>query len=340
MTISVEWLDDWNDAAARAGGALDRAHQPCLFDRLDWYRLTATHLFAGPPPRILHACNGASSVWLMLAEDGPRSVAPLVRWYGLAWRPIPAGPGPHDALLDAALRALAGRYDHAAFHPLAGDETPALEAALRRTGWTGFADRISTNWTIDIGDRDFAAYWRDRPGQLRNTTARRMRRHGLDIAIHRTIDDALWRDYEAVYAASWKPAEGSMPFLRALAQREAAAGTLRLGIARNPEGRAIASQYWLVENDVATIHKLAHREDAKAQSPGTILSHAMFRSAIDEDRVARIDFGLGDEPYKAEWMDTPRPVFRLDAWRPRSWRGLRGIARARAARLVRGLGSR
>lgn len=131
-----------------------------------------------------------------------------------------------------------------------------------------------------------------------------------------------------------------MPFLRALAEQEGAAGTLRLGIARDGHGRAIAAQFWLVENGIATIHKLAHREGAREISPGTILSHAMFRAAIDEDRVHRIDFGLGDEPYKAEWMDTANPIYRIDAYRPGSARGLAGIGRERAARLVRRLRGR
>ncbi len=132
-------------------------------------------------------------------------------------------------------------------------------------------------------------------------------------AIHSTsefsssFDADIWTAYEDVYAASWKPAEGSLSFLRALGEQEAAAGTLRLGVARDATGRAVAAQLWLVENGVATIHKLAHREDAKAGSPGSLLSHAMFRAAIADDRVRRIDFGLGDEPYKADWVDTPEP---------------------------------
>ena len=75
---------------------------------------------------------------------------------------------------------------------------------------------------------------------------------------------AAWADYEAVYAASWKPEEGSPAFLRALAEQEGAAGTLRLGIARRG-GRPVAAQLWTVESGVATIHKLAYVEDERAR---------------------------------------------------------------------------
>jgi hypothetical protein len=338
MTIKVEMLDDWDRIAARAGNLLDRAHQPCLFDRLDWYHLMGAHLYPQVPPTVLHAESGDASGWLFLVDDGPRRGISLSRWYGLSWRPILADEA--DPLLDGLLRKAADRYDHLVLHPLHSEEAPRLADALRRTGWQTFCDRVSTNWRIDVTGKRFADYWHERPGQLRNTAARRIRRYPLDIAIHRRFDEAAWEDYAAIYADSWKPSEGSMPFLRTLAEQEGAAGTLRLGIAKDRHGRAIAAQLWLVENDVATIHKLAHREGAKEVSPGTILSHAMFRAAIDEDRVTRIDFGLGDESYKAEWMDMPNPVYRIDAYRPGSVRGLAGIGRERAARLVRRLRGR
>ena len=164
--------------------------------------------------------------------------------------------------------------------------------------------------------------------------ARRARSHPVDIAIRTRFDAAAWAEYEAVYAASWKPAEGSLPFLRDLAEQEGAAGTLRLGIA-HADGRAVAAQLWLVEYGIATIHKLAHREDAKAGSPGSLLSHAMFAHAIDIDHVHRIDFGLGDEPYKADWVEDHAPVWRIDAWRPFTQAGLAGLARHHAGRLAR-----
>ncbi|MBA2935847.1 GNAT family N-acetyltransferase [Sphingomonas sp. CGMCC 1.13654] len=335
MTASVEWLNDWDRIAAAAGDTLDRARQPRLFDRLDWYRLMGEHLYPGDPPSVLHLSDGASASWLFLVDDGSRRGLALSKWYGLSWRPVV-----DEGYLDILLRFAAKRHDHLVLQPLDARETTRLESALGRSGWQTFCDRVSTNWTIDVAGKSFADYWRERPGQLRSTAARRMRRYPLGIRIHRVFDEAAWLDYEAIYADSWKPDEGSMPFLRALAEQEGAAGTLRLGIASDDQGRAIAAQLWLVENGIATIHKLAHREGAKHISPGTILSHAMFRAAIDEDHVEHIDFGLGNESYKAEWMDTANPIYRIDAYRPDSLRGLAGIGRERAARLVRRLRGR
>lgn len=331
MTVSVKWLDDWESIAAVAGDALDRTRQTSIFDRLDWYRLMGKHLYPAQSPIVLSAGSGG---WIFLIGEGRLGVA-LSKWYGLSWRAIVET----DALLDTLLHEMSRRFDHLVLHPLSTNEAARLSAALKRTGWHAFSDRISTNWTIEVSGKSFADYWLERPGQLRNTVARRLRRQLLDIAVHKQFNSDAWRDYEEIYADSWKPSEGSMPFLRALAEQEGAVGTLRLGIARH-QGRAIAAQLWLIENGVATIHKLAHREDAKGSSPGTILSHAMFRAAIDEDRVHRIDFGLGNEPYKAEWMDTPSPIYRIDAYRAASLHGLAGMGRERAGRLVRRLGGR
>jgi hypothetical protein len=135
------------------------------------------------------------------------------------------------------------------------------------------------------------------------------------------FDPADWADYERVYAQSWKPKEGSPAFLRRFAEEEGEAGTLRLGIAEI-DGRPVAAQLWTVDHGAAYIHKLAHVEDAKAHSPGTLLSHALFAHAIDRDRVHTIDFGTGDDAYKRDWMEEVRPMIRLDMhWPldPRSW---------------------
>ena len=325
MPVSVEWFSTIDAVAADAAGALDRARQPVLYDRLDWFRLTVAHLFPDATLAVLRVRDGEAAAWLFLIETGRRTAAPLARWYTLRFAPIFAGRS--DAVTAALFAALARRFDVVALHPLAAPVAPA--------GWRSYSGHTSTNWTMDIATSDFEAYWSARPKPLRNTVARRGRSHPVEIEILRRLDADIWAAYEAIYAASWKPEEGAMPFLRALAEQEAAAGTLRLGIARDPAGRAVAAQYWLVENGIATIHKLAHREDAKAGSPGSLLSHAMFRAAIADDRVHRIDFGLGDEPYKADWVDTAKPVWRSDLYRPASLRGLAGIARETASRLAR-----
>ena len=166
------------------------------------------------------------------------------------------------------------------------------------------------------------------------------RRRPVSISeIYDRFDESAWADYEEVYRQSWKPEEGSFPFLRALARQEGAAGTLRLGVARK-DGRPVAVQLWLVENGEATIHKLAYAESAKAMSPGTLLGMEMFRRALDEDHVRTIDYGTGDDAYKKDWMAERRVLWQIEAFNPKTLRGLAGAARATASTLVRRARSR
>ena len=323
----MELFDELDAAERDAAGALDRAAQPSLFDRLDWYRLLAEHCDLPGKPIVARAAHMRARAWMFLAVED-RKASAWANWYSLRWRPI-GDPELFRHILAAFRDGLVPALDLA---PL--EETQALVRACRDSGWIPFVAPATASWRANTGGMDFAAYWADRPARLRNTAERKAKAAGLEIAVHERFDARAWADYEAVYAASWKPGEGSPAFLRALAEQEGAAGTLRLGIARK-DGEAVAAQLWLVENKEATIHKLAYRDDAKALSPGTVLSMAMFRHVLDRDKVSRIDYGTGDEPYKADWMDERRTLWRLTAYNRRTLRGLAGAARAAASSLVR-----
>jgi CelD/BcsL family acetyltransferase involved in cellulose biosynthesis len=327
LAARVEPFDDLDAVARDAAGALDRGAQPSLFHRLDWFRLVHRHTPLPGRLLVLRAEEEGGRAWLFLSVDRGHAQA-LANWYSLRFGIV--GAAGLEAPLARALRE-AG-IASIELHPLVPGDP--LAAALRRQGWLVRTAPSTVTWRMATAGQDFASYWASRPARLRNTGERKAKAAGLDIAIHSRFDPAAWADYEAVYDASWKPAEGSPAFLRDLAEMEGAAGTLRLGIARK-DGRPVAAQLWLVENGVATIHKLAYAEDAKALSPGTILSMAMFRRALDVDRVEAIDFGLGDDPYKADWIDGRTPMERLVAYDLRRPRGLLALARALAVKLVR-----
>lgn len=329
MGFEVELFDDLGAVAADAGGALDRPAS--LFERLDWFRLVEAH--CPPPGRTLvaRARDGERSAWLFLAAEAGRAEA-LRCWYSLRIGLVGDKDGAEP--IAAALRKRLNRLEIA---PLATVEP--LASAFRAAGWIVFTGPAAISWQVDTAGKDFAAYWSARPGKLRSTAQRKAKAAGLEIEIHRRYDPAAWAAYEEVYAASWKPGEGSPPFLRSLAEQEGAAGRLRLGLARK-DGRPAAAQLWTVEDGTAWIHKLAYREDMKALSPGTVLSMAMFRSALDEDRVSRIDYGTGDDNYKRDWMGDRSTLWRLEAFNPASPAGLAGAARAALSALVRRFRSR
>lgn len=328
MTVNIACFDDLDAVGQDAAGALDRARRPGLYDRLDWFRLLAVH--APPPGRLAvwRARDGDRAAWLFLAVEG-RKAGAYAAWYSLR-----VGPIGDMSLVTPLARAI--RRSGVAKVELAPVEDPEpLAAAFEAAGWRVRVTEKTGNWRVSTEGGDFAAYWAKRPGRLRSTAARKAKAAGLEIEIYDRFDADAWAAYEDVYRASWKPEEGSFAFLRALGAQEGAAGTLRLGIARK-DGKPLAAQLWLVENGEATIHKLAYREDARHLSPGTVLGEAMFRRAIDADRVRLIDYGTGDDAYKRDWMEERRPLWRLEAWNPSTLRGLAGWVRALAGRRRRG----
>lgn len=311
---------------AALGGRLDRAVTPCLFDRLDWLETLHGHCLADTPPRILQVTQGEREAWLFLMESGPRSLSALANWYSFSWRPIFLGdpdPPARAHMVEAMARHLLKDVGQIDLYPLGDgtDLTGWLADAFRRAGWFTVRRPMGGRHVLRLDGSDFAAYWAARPGRLRNQVKRKGRAGRFTLSIDHMLTDDLWRDYEAVQERSWKEPEPGLPFLRALAAREGAAGTLRLGFAR-AEGRPVATQLWTVENGVALIHKLSHDRAFDEGSPGTLLSHAMFAHAIDVDHVRLIDYGTGDNPYKTEWMGGRETLHRMDCFNPRmasSW---------------------
>jgi hypothetical protein len=336
LAVQVELFDDLDAVERDAGGALDRSARGLIFERIEWFRLIERH--CPPPGRLLviRARQGDWQAWLFVKVDGHKAVA-LANWYSLSFGAIISCMDRHggymltEALI-AGLRRYRPRIAAVEFYPLtAGD---ALSLSFPGKFWLSRVSPATVRWAMNTSGMDFAAYWAERPSRLRNTAARKAKAAALDIQIHTTFSEQGWADYESVYAASWKPEEGSPAFLRALAEMEGEAGNLRLGIA-SKDGRPVAAQLWLTEGRIATIHKLAYVEDAKALSPGTVLSMEMFRHALDVDRVNGIDFGLGDDAYKKDWIDHSRPMNRLVAYDMLNPRGAWWAAKLGASKLVR-----
>ncbi|GAA0730946.1 GNAT family N-acetyltransferase [Sphingomonas japonica] len=327
MSVEVTVFDDLGAVARDAGGALDREAQPSLFDRLDWFDRTAAHCPPGGKPMIARARNGLGTAWLFLSREGSSAQA-LASWYTLDFDIVRSG----DA--KAAVAALARNLDGISHISLAPVADPAeIADAFLAAGWQVFIEPTTVNWRTQP-PADFDVFWESRPSRLRNTVKRKAKKADLDIRIHRSFDADAWEAYRAIYAASWKPEEGSWDFMRSFADAEGAAGTLRLGIAYH-DGAPVAAQLWHVENGRATIHKLAYVDSAKDLSPGSILSHAMFRHVIEQDRPDLIDYGTGDQPYKADWMDEALPLYRIECYhrrRPSAWPRL---ARRMLSELVR-----
>jgi hypothetical protein len=340
--VKGELLDELSDPAVDPRGLLSREEQPRLFDRLDWFKRVLAHQPEEMQPFIAHGWIGGQHAWLFLQQQDATKSSSLANWYTMAFRPIFGGDEIEGQRL-ILLRALAKRMAKSrrvppvleiAPAPVADGSSDLIKQAFEKGGWTCFRHQSSTSWTAQVGGMSFDDYWAARPGQLRSTFQRKLKKSDIQIEILTHFDEAAWADYESVYADSWKTAEGSSEFLRETAMFESEAGCLRLGIARI-DGQAAAAQFWTVDQNVAYIHKLAHREEYRELSPGTILSAALFRHVIDVDNVETIDFGTGNDAYKADWMDRSDPLQTIRLYKKLSVRGQIGAWRARISALVR-----
>jgi len=312
--IAIEYHADLKEVQSDAALAalLSPEMQQAPFDRLAWWQGLADH--CGLTPLLAVARDGDSAAVLPLQQTGGQ-LSGLANWYSFRLRPV-SSPGSDAAgLLTAIARDLARRTPRVTLSGLPQEDGSAdlTEAAFRKAGWIALREACDTNHVLHLAGRSYDEYLAARPGPLRTTLKRKTGK--VEVRILNYFDAEAWADYEDIYAESWKPSEGSPDFLRAFAQAEGEAGRLRLGVAHS-EGRAIAAQMWTVEGGTAFIHKLAHREEAKPLSPGTVLSAALFRRVIDTDGVALVDFGTGNDGYKRDWMEEVRLRYRLEMLRP------------------------
>jgi CelD/BcsL family acetyltransferase involved in cellulose biosynthesis len=208
--------------------------------------------------------------------------------------------------------------------PAEWDGLAALEIGAREAGLVPLRFDHFGNWYENVAGLSWSAYLLRRPGALRETIRRRLRRAEklagarFDLLTRADQMNQAAEAFESVYRRSWKNAEPYPDFNVALMLAVAERGWLRLGL-WSVGTEPVAVQFWVVHAGRAIVLKLAHDEALKALSPGTVLTALMLRHLLDNEHVARIDFGRGDDAYKQGWAAERRQrvgVLLVDPWRP------------------------
>lgn len=330
--IAIEYHSDLKEVQldARLATLLSTAEQTAPFDRLDWLRDLASSCEMEP---ILAAARNDDSLVVLPLRNANGHLADLANYYTFRFRPIITLSEDPSSLMDALARDLSSKTHRITLTGVPDEDGSAtlLQTSFRNAGWVVVRERSDWNHVLSVRGRAWDDYFAERPGKLRTTIKRKEKK--LECRIFDSFDEEIWNAYEDIYRESWKPEEGSMSFLRSFAEREGAARRLRIGMAY-AEGVPVAAQVWTVEAGTAFIHKLAYRTDAKALSPGSVLSSALFRHVIETDKVDMVDYGTGDDAYKRDWTEEVRPRFRLEMFRPKSPRNWPALVKTGLRRLV------
>lgn len=250
-----------------------------------------------------------------------------------------------EVRLGAVLRRMAaggGGLDRVRFDALSERGARVLAHALARGGFrVETFPRFGTWYQVTAG-LDFDTYWAARPGRLRGTVARRrkalVRDHEIVIRRHADPQEAAKAvdAYGHVYARAWQMPEPFPDFAAGLIRRG-----LRDGFAEvwtmTANGVPVAVQIWLSGRGRVTIFKLAYDAAWKRHSPGTVLTHAALEATWRRGNVHEIDFGRGDDAYKADWLPERRQMWGVAAYNPRRPVGLTLALRNLAPRAARQL---
>jgi hypothetical protein len=330
--IAIEYHADLKEVQldARLAALLSPAQQDAPFDRLDWLEGLATD--CAMEPVVVAARDEQALVVLPLSKTEDQLVS-LSNYYTFRFRPLTTGGEDARALLEALAEDLATKTHRVTLTGVPDEDGSAtlLEEVFGRTGWTVIREQSDSNHVLPVRGRSWDEYFAGLPGRLRSTITRKSKK--VECRVLDRFDEEAWAQYVEIYNESWKPEEGSIEFLCRFARSEGAQGRLRMGFASS-QGVPVAAQLWTVEGGTAFIHKLAYRPDSAPLSPGSVLSAAMFRHVIDCDKVALVDYGVGDDAYKRDWMEEVRPRYRLDMLRPASPRNWIPLAKSRLVRLA------
>jgi hypothetical protein len=337
LSLSRSGLPSWCDQF------LDLPSSGNLFATRLWYEVT---LAAALPTSSEPLLARSEAILLPMLREG-RRLRNLVTDYTLAWRPLLTRDADVEALR-ASGRALGRLFRLRQPAQFDAVEDGALGLAplldgLRSAGVVAARYAHFGNWYEPLAPgTGWDAYFEARPSELRTTIQRKLvrARQKLRLEIIAAPGHALEAGvaaYEEVRARSWKPHEPSPTFDGVLMRALAAAGALRLGVLREQDNdQPVAAQYWALDRggtdgqQRAMVLKLAHVEEKRAASPGTVLTTLMVRKLIEEDGVRELDFGRGDDAYKRLWASARRQRFGYLLADPRHPVGLLALARQAA----------
>lgn len=213
-----------------------------------------------------------------------------------------------------------------------------LLSALRLADFVPFEFYCFGNWFLSA-PQDWPSFLAGRNSKMRSNIKRmekKLAQEGgtVEIVVNGADRERAIAAYQRVYDASWKQSEPYPHFMPSLIAKAFERGWLRLGIVWL-EAKPIAAQVWIVANGKADIYKVAYDEAFKEYSPGTVLTARLMQHVLEQDRVREVDYLVGDDPYKKNWMSDRRERWGVVAYNPYTPGGALGTLREGVGRLAK-----
>ena len=298
----------------------------------EWFSLLVQTAIPEDARLLIHPVSkdragGGSYFLLMALADIPRNILALAYFYSPLFGLINETEA--DAFqIESLVRQLKTKdnaFSEACFAPMDSDSISfkLIKKGFKSAGWLVDDYFCFGNWYQPVEPGNYSGYLAERPSALKNTLKRAEKKlnksSGFRLDIIQTADEQLAIAIDAfnkVYKQSWKQPEPYPDFISGLCQLAAQNGWLRLGLIFLDD-QPIAAQLWLVVEKKAYIVKLAYDKKFNQTSAGTVLSGALFRHVIDVDRVEVLDYLIGDDSYKRDWMSHRRERRGVVAFNPK-----------------------
>lgn len=323
------------DLAAQASSLFAAAEQDSFDLGAEWFKLLIGHGLPNPSQAIFGVVSekvGISCVLPML-KDG-RCLRSLSTYYSSLFRPLAVESlAAHN--LASIFREAKCRFGVTSVRLHAMDPGHAsfalTMAAMREAGLSPFSFSDFGNWYLPAEGVDFKEYLAGLPSRVRNTVRRREKKLLHDGGTLRILTgpedvETAVDAWAQIYGHSWKKPEPYPEFVPELLRLASRRGWLRFGLAELA-GAPIAAQIWIINGGRAAIYKLAYDETYAKYSAGTILTARLMQQVLDVDRVSEVDYLIGDDAYKQDWMSHRRERMGIIAFDPNTLRGALGIAR-------------
>ena len=302
-----------------------------IFAGRTWWDVVLSDAMPPGASASLIVCRSGGRVAAVIPMLRPRArggLQSLTTPYSCRYTPVLAA-GLESTGRIAVIRAFAGFCRPAGVTrldaiPVEWDGLPDLLTGARQAGLRPLRFDHFGNWYEEVADLDWAGYLARRPGVLRETIRRRLRRASRQPEARFALltapaeMDLAAEAFETVLRRSWKDPEPYPSFNVALMRAMAGLGLVRFAL-WSLGSTPVAVQIWVVEKcRRATVLKLAYDEAFKAHSPGTVLTALTLRHLLDQEHATEIDFGRGDDDYKQGWAAQRRQrigLLLVDPWR-------------------------